>query len=155
MFIDEAYTLNGEGNDFGQEAIDTLLKEMEDNRDDLVVVVARYTEQIRKFIKSNPGLESRFNRYIDFEDYSAEELLDMFLYMSKKNQYIIDENDKIELLNYFNSINVAQFGNGRGVRNLFERIITYQANNINYGSINDMGNISILTADDVRGVLNQ
>lgn len=155
LFIDEAYTLLGEGNDFGQEAIDTLLKEMEDNRDNLVVIIAGYTEELEKFINSNPGLESRFNRYIDFEDYSAEELLDMFLYMSKKNQYNIDETAKNELLTYFNSIDVAQFGNGRGVRNLFEKIITYQANNIDYSSINDTGDISLLTSNDVRGVLNQ
>ena len=73
--IDEAYTLVGEGNDFGAEAIATLLKRMEDDRNRLVVILAGYTNEIKEFIESNPGLQSRFNRYIQFEDYNADELV--------------------------------------------------------------------------------
>lgn len=79
LFIDEAYALNGKSeNDFGQEAIDTVLKAMEDHRDDLVVIVAGYTDLMDKFIHSNPGLESRFNRFLLFEDYTADEMVQIF-----------------------------------------------------------------------------
>ncbi len=85
LFIDEAYALNGKSeNDFGQEAIDTILKAMEDHRDDLVVIVAGYTDLMEKFIHSNPGLESRFNRFLLFEDYSPDEMLAIFRMQCKR-----------------------------------------------------------------------
>lgn len=85
LFIDEAYALNGKSeNDFGQEAIDTLLKAMEDHRDDLVVIVAGYDGLMETFVHSNPGLESRFNRYLHFDDYSVEELVRIFERNAKK-----------------------------------------------------------------------
>ena len=91
LFIDEAYALNGGGaNDFGQEAIDTLLKAMEDHRDDLVVIVAGYDGLMERFIHSNPGLESRFNRFLHFADYTEEELLDIFRMQCKKGCYTLD-----------------------------------------------------------------
>ena len=85
LFIDEAYALNGKSeNDFGQEAIDTILKAMEDHRDDLVVIVAGYTELMDRFIHSNPGLESRFNRFLMFEDYTPEQMVTIFKMQCKK-----------------------------------------------------------------------
>lgn len=93
LFIDEAYSLfvDKSENDFGREAIETLLKEMEDHRDDFVVIVAGYNEPMKKFINSNPGLKSRFNKYVHFPDYTGKELLDIFMLLMKKNQYIVQD----------------------------------------------------------------
>ena len=92
LFIDEAYALNGKSeNDFGQEAIDTLLKAMEDHRDDLVIIVAGYDGLMETFVHSNPGLESRFNRYLHFDDYSVEELVRIFDCNAKNGCYKLDE----------------------------------------------------------------
>ncbi len=128
LFIDEAYTLTyGKGeNDFGQEAIDTLLKAMEDNRDDFVVIVAGYSKEMSVFIKSNPGLESRFNKYIEFEDYTADELVEIFRLICKNDgKYIHEECD--EYLNQcFKEIvanKPSNFANGRTVRNYYEKVI--------------------------------
>ena len=100
LFIDEAYTLAKEGNDFGQEAIDTILKAMEDNRKDLVVIVAGYTNLMENFINSNPGLKSRFNKYIEFKDYSAEELIEIFDMQCRKYNYTFstEERETIEVV---------------------------------------------------------
>ncbi len=133
FFIDEAYTLAKEGNDFGQEAIDTLLKEMEDNRDDLIVIVAGYPHKMEKFIDSNPGLRSRFNNYMYFEDYTANELLEIFFSMCEGNNYRIDENCIEMLKTYFSNIynnRDSSFANGRTVRNYFEKVLKNQANRI-------------------------
>ena len=131
LFIDEAYTLsNGGDNDFGQEAIDTLLKAMEDRRDDLVVIVAGYDDLMDEFVHSNPGLESRFNRYIHFRDYTAEQLLDIFEGLCKKNQYKLSEEAKKVLIDHLATVNVGEIGNGRGVRNIFEKVVTQQARRV-------------------------
>ena len=98
LFIDEAYTLaKGSENDFGQEAIDTLLKRMEDDRDRLVVIVAGYTKEIKAFIDSNPGLSSRFNRYINFPDYTKTELTEIFKRLASKYHYTISNDAEQEL----------------------------------------------------------
>ena len=131
LFIDEAYALNGRGdNDFGQEAIDTLLKAMEDHRDDLVVIVAGYDELMDGFIHSNPGLESRFNRFLHFDDYTTEELLDIFKMRCEKNGYTLDEAAEAAVRKRIEEENGPSFGNGRGVRNLFERALVAQANRL-------------------------
>jgi SpoVK/Ycf46/Vps4 family AAA+-type ATPase len=132
LFIDEAYTLAPEGitNDFGQEAIDTLLKAMEDHRDDFIVIVAGYPQLMAHFIDSNPGLKSRFNKYIYFEDYSAEELREIFLLMCKNNQYIVSDDLSEILLPYFENIvsnKPDNFANAREVRNLFEKTVQKQS----------------------------
>ena len=132
LFIDEAYALNGKSeNDFGQEAIDTILKAMEDHRDDLVVIVAGYTELMDRFIHSNPGLESRFNRFLMFEDYTLEQMVAIFKMQCKKGCYVLAEGTE-ELVRDFISEESADdsFGNARGVRNLFEHILVAQNNRL-------------------------
>jgi len=134
LFIDEAYALNGKSeNDFGQEAIDTILKAMEDHRDDLVVIVAGYDELMDKFIHSNPGLESRFNRYLHFDDYTTDEMVDIFKLQCKKGSYQLAEGAEEEIREFIDEANDAggiTFGNARGVRNIFEQILTEQANRL-------------------------
>jgi SpoVK/Ycf46/Vps4 family AAA+-type ATPase len=134
LFIDEAYSLIKGGNeDYGSEAIATLLKRMEDDRDRLVVILAGYTNEMEDFINSNPGLRSRFNRYIHFEDYSAEELYEIFCLQMKKNEYTMTEDNCNLLKKYFVDIvnnKPKDFGNARFVRNLFERAVQNQANRL-------------------------
>lgn len=134
LFIDEAYTLaeGGQG-DFGQEAINTLLKRMEDDRNRLVVILAGYSNEIQHFIDSNPGLQSRFNRYIHFDDYSYEELLRIFIFNLSKNDFKITR----DAFNAVGSIireqianKDSKFGNARYIRNMFETVIMKQANRL-------------------------
>lgn len=134
LFIDEAYSLSSfesTPNDFGREAIDTLVKGMEDYRDDLVVIVAGYVDEMKKFINMNPGLRSRFNKYINFANFSAEEMLDIFRCQCEKNQFILSGEAECAALEYFkfNQDN-STFGNARGVRNFFERVVEAQATRI-------------------------
>ncbi len=137
LFIDEAYTLappGASGADYGREAIDTLLKEMEDNRAALVVIVAGYQENMQAFIDSNPGLSSLFNHYIHFEDYTPEEMLEIFEGLCKKEKYEPEEAALDRLRVLFSSVDQKSFGNGRGVRNVFERIKLAQAVRISKGT---------------------
>ena len=134
LFIDEAYSLSSGGeNDFGREAIETLLKAMEDHREDLVVIAAGYTEPMERFLASNPGLESRFNKYITFPDYNGEELNAIFLGLCRKNGYELDEETAAFAGEYFNSLYEGRdenFGNGRDVRNHFEAMVIRQADRV-------------------------
>ena len=152
LFIDEAYTLaKGSENDFGQEAIDTLLKRMEDDRDRLVVIVAGYTNEIKTFIESNPGLSSRFNRYINFPDYSKAELVEIFKRLASKYHYTLSDQAELALsalLEKALSKESNHFGNGRYVRNLFEKVIERQANRLAKEDLNSV-NINELTSDDI------
>lgn len=135
LFIDEAYTLSsskGES-DYGQESIDTILKAMEDNRDDLIVIVAGYPDLMKEFLQSNPGLQSRFNKFISFEDYNPEELYGIFKLMCDENNLILDDKADEFVKTYFVDIynnRGDNFANGREVRNLFENVLTSQANRI-------------------------
>ena len=134
LFIDEAYSLVGGGeSDYGKEAIATLLKRMEDDRDRLVVILAGYTKDMKQFIDSNPGLQSRFNRYIEFPDYTAEELYQIFALNLKKYDYHITDDAKAALQHFFEDAVAhkdANFGNGRFVRNTFEKVLENQANRL-------------------------
>lgn len=135
LFIDEAYTLKpeGVGNDFGQEAIDCLLKRMEDERERLVVIVAGYTEEMQQFIESNPGLKSRFNRYFYFKDYEPAELGEIFRRLVDKRGYKITPSafERVQgLLERLFEDRDRSFGNGRLVRNIFEQLVQHQANRI-------------------------
>lgn len=135
LFIDEAYaiTQSESGNDYGAEAVATLLKRMEDDRDRLVVIVAGYTNEMKKFIDANPGLQSRFNRYIHFPDYSSDDLYKIFRKYLKKNEYTITQQAAAylkERLDYAVEHKDRNFGNARFVRNVFEKTIQAQANRI-------------------------
>ena len=134
LFIDEAYSLaSGGENDFGREAIETILKEMEDHRDELIVVVAGYDGPMEKFINSNPGLQSRFNKYFYFPDYNGEQLLYIFKGQCKKNGYALTEEAEAEAKAMFEELyenRGENFGNGRDVRNIFEDTVVRQSNRV-------------------------
>lgn len=153
LFIDEAYTLDKGGNDFGQEAIDTLLKGMEDYRDDLVVIVAGYDDLMNKFIGSNPGLASRFPNYLNFNDYDGKELFNIFERMCHKGQYVLTTDAENLSLKYFNDYyenRGTNFGNARDVRNIFEKMETLHAKRINIlGDAVTRADITTITAEDL------
>ena len=134
LFIDEAYSLLGGGEeDYGKEAVATLLKRMEDDRKRLVVILAGYTNEMKAFIDSNPGLQSRFSRYIEFPDYNADELYQIFLKRLKEFDYTITPEAAVALKAYFGEAVAhkdANFGNARFVRNVFERTLQRQANRL-------------------------
>ena len=135
LFIDEAYALtqNLSGNDYGAEAVNTLIKRMEDYRDDLAIVVAGYTEPMQIFIESNPGLRSRFNRFFHFKHFTPAELFQIFESYCKKSDFIVSEEAKEKLTDTFELLYSQKdegFGNARVVRNLFEKCIQNQANRI-------------------------
>lgn len=155
LFIDEAYSLVGGENDFGSEAIATLLKRMEDDRDRLVVILAGYTNEIREFIDSNPGLQSRFNRYIHFDDYSVDELTEIFKLNLKKSRYKIKRDAFDELRNDIEKavyLKDRHFGNARYVRNLFEKVVQNQADRLAKKDSIDNDELSIITIDDIKNL---
>ncbi len=135
LFIDEAYALASQDNpnDFGREAIEVLLKGMEDHRDDLIVIVAGYTDLMGDFIHANPGLESRFNKYFYFEDYDGAQLVEIFRAVCKKNGYTLDEETDRAAAEAFQLMydrRDENFGNARDVRNVFEAAVARQANRV-------------------------
>lgn len=155
LFIDEAYSLvQGGSNDYGLEAIATLLKRMEDDRDRLVVILAGYGDEMKEFIDSNPGLESRFNRYIHFEDYSADELHKIFNLNVAKHEYILSPEANERVLNVLKN-DVANkdenFGNARHVRNIFEKTLENQATRLSEISSDslDRQKLQEITAEDI------
>ena len=156
LFIDEAYSLvpeGGNGQDYGQEAIATLLKRMEDYRDRLVVIIAGYKDEMQRFIDSNPGLQSRFNRYIDFPDYTSIELADIFKMYMKKNQYTLaaDADEYLEKqFEYAVNHKDRNFGNARYARNVFEKSIQQQANRLAGQANLNKEQLMELTVDDLR-----
>ena len=156
LFIDEAHSLvpeGGAGNDYGQEAISTILKRMEDYRDRLVVIVAGYKNEMQRFIDSNPGLQSRFNRYIDFPDYTGTELTDIFKMYMKKNQYTLSKETEAylkERFNYAVAHKDRNFGNARYARNVFEKSIQAQANRLAGEKNLDKDKLTELTIEDLK-----
>lgn len=132
LLIDEAYALNrGGDNDFGKEATDTLVKLIEDHRDDIAVIAAGYPDEMHAFIDSNPGLRSRFPRYIHFPDYSTDELLGIFESMCKKSSYTFSEGARDAAKAFFDAQTRDKgFGNGRIARNLFESAMAHQASRL-------------------------
>ena len=131
LFIDEAYQLNqGENDQYGSEAVATLLKRMEDSRGSMVVIIAGYSEEMKRFMDINSGLASRFNRTIEFPDYSAKELADVFRSMAKKAKYRLSDDVEHWLVPYVSMLTEKRdknFGNARWARNLFEKSVERQA----------------------------
>ena len=151
LFIDEAYALASYGdstNDFGPEAISTLLKCMEDNRDNLVVIVAGYPEKMRHFLRSNPGLESRFNKFILFEDYTPEELTDIFEHFCHTYEYQMSSDARHAVMDIFRRayrLRDEVFGNARFARNLFERSISRHAGRV--ATVEDVSDEMLFTLE--------
>jgi hypothetical protein len=155
LFIDEAYTLAGKDQDFGQEAIDTLLKFMEDNRDDLVVVVAGYPDKMAGFLDSNPGIRSRFTRFMNFQDYTPEELSNIFAGFCKEGGFTLSDGALAKARAIFDEQFIQRdktFGNARFARNLFEQCLVRHARRITkVDNITDRM-LTLLDDDDVEWV---
>jgi Holliday junction resolvasome RuvABC ATP-dependent DNA helicase subunit/nitrous oxidase accessory protein NosD len=157
LFIDEAYTLTnqskGSGPDFGQEAVETLMKLMEDHRDEIVVIVAGYSAQMDQFLASNPGMASRFARTVEFPNYSPDELVTIVKGLCSKHFYELTD-DALEALNrYFEDVpKGATFGNGRVARQVFEEMISRQASRLAAEPPQSDNDLSVLTGADVLTV---
>jgi len=152
LFIDEAYSLAKDGEDFGQEAIETLLKRMEDNRDRLIVIVAGYPDEMERFIHSNPGFQSRFSRFVAFPDYSAVELCRIFGQMCRNNGLILSPGLKEKVIHHFGALvdeGAPNFGNARLVRNCFDAVTNAQASRLAAKAEVDAQALSLLEADDL------
>ncbi len=157
LFIDEAYALaNDKEDSYGKEAIETILKAMEDHRDELVVIVAGYDDLMHKFIESNPGLRSRFNKYFHFPDYEGEELMKILQRYCDTNGYKLSEESapmlKQELDEMFFNRN-EHFGNARTIRNLFEHAINHQADRLSTDEDITDDELMELTLEDVKAAL--
>lgn len=154
LFIDEAYSIteNDHSDSYGRECLTELTKALEDYREDLVVIVAGYTEPMQKFFDSNPGLKSRFNTFIEFEDYSSEELLAIIESMCSKEDYIMSNETQKILTEKFNSIvdiKEKQFANGRFVRNIFEDMIMNHARRLSSKTNPSLRDLKELIISDV------
>lgn len=154
LLIDEAYALaRGGENDFGLEAIDTLVKFMEDHRDDIAIVAAGYPTEMTDFVNSNPGLKSRFTRTIGFADYTEDELVRIFLQLGERNQYQLSDDALLRVRHFIAAEpRTRGFGNARYVRNLFETAIAHQA--VRLAPLTDPSDeqLTTLTADDIAPV---
>ncbi len=151
LFVDEAYALTAgkDKHDFGYEAVDTLLVEMENHRDDLAVIVAGYPEPMKEFLGSNPGLKSRFNKFIDFPDYVPEELMAIFEGMVSKNGYRLSQQAKEKAQIIFQTLYAQRdenFANGRTVRNFFEKVMIHQANRL--ATLDDLSDEQLETLEE-------
>ena len=153
LFIDEAYSLAGRGaEDFGSEAIETLLKRMEDDRDRLIVIVAGYNEPMKQFIASNPGLESRFTNYLNFPDYKPEELLEIFHRMAAQSGLVCAPETEKKVLAICANLHAArneQFGNAREMRNLFEAAVRNQSTRLVASGQCDRDALTTLLPEDL------
>ena len=155
LFIDEAYSLTqrgmADGDAYGEEAISTLLKLMEDHRDDLIVIVAGYTEPMQKFIRSNPGLQSRFNKFLHFDDYSPAELTEIFRHFAASGDYTLHPATELKLTNVFTALYAKRdetFGNARLARNLFEKAINAHANRmVSAGAVDEASLVTLYPED--------
>lgn len=157
LFVDEAYALapeGGSGQDFGRQAVDALVKAMEDHREELVVIVAGYTEPMGRFLESNPGLRSRFTRKIHFSDYSPEDMVDIFDRMLGKDEYHLEDAARAKAYRLFREMHAARdesFGNARDVRNVYEAAITSQMDRVSVLEEPTDEMLSTILATDIPG----
>ena len=153
LFIDEAYTLSQGGeNDFGQEAIDTLVKMMDDNRDRLVVILAGYSDDMKNFLKKNAGLYSRFANIIEFPDYSTDELMQIAEGIYSEQGYVLTDLGKAALREKIDTAKADKhFGNGRYVRNIFERSLNNQALRLSNEPEFTREALTVITENDIKG----
>ena len=156
LFIDDAYRLTQDERDlYGQEAVDTLLTEMENHRDDLIVIVAGYEQEMTKFLQANAGLRSRFNKYLHFEDYSPDELSAIFKYFAEQSDYKLTQATELKLDNLFSSLyqkRAKDFGNARDVRNIFQKAVRNHANRISLSHSQDEQSLTTLHPEDIPTV---
>ncbi|MBI5529395.1 MAG: AAA family ATPase [Deltaproteobacteria bacterium] len=155
LFIDEAYSLvRSGGEDYGRESIETLLKRMEDDRDRLVVIVAGYNAEMRTFVESNPGLKSRFTTFVEFPDYTTQDLCRIFMAMAKRDQYTVAPDLKEKILLHFGVLwerRDSGFGNARLVRNTFDSVVAVQNTRlVERGLLDDKNAMSLLVESDLR-----
>ncbi len=158
LFIDEAYslTVNRGATDYGFEAVDTLLKFMEDNRDDLIVIVAGYPKPMEEFLNSNPGLKSRFNKYLHFEDYTPEELIGILKLNAKKADLVLSEEAEKFAMEFFAKRcenRPENYANGRDVRNFFEKALINQANRLATLETIEDSQLTTLEVEDFNTIL--
>ena len=160
LFIDEAYSIteNDHSDSYGRECLTELTKALEDYRENLVVIVAGYTEPMNKFFESNPGLKSRFNIFIEFDDYSPNELYKILISMCKSNDYRLDEEAKKIIRLYFEQQSLAKdenFANGRLVRNLYDDLVMNHAKRV-INTVNpDSAELSTIRAEDLTFVIDE
>lgn len=158
LFIDEAYSIteNDHSDSYGRECLTTLTKALEDYREDLVVIVAGYTEPMKQFFESNPGLKSRFNTFIEFDDYNANELLNIILHMSNQEDYVLTDKAQETLLQLFSKAveqaSEKDFANGRFVRNIFETMIINQARRLFKVKSPSLQDLKELSENDIPGL---
>jgi len=156
LFIDEAYSLIGDTNDYGKIAIDTVLKRMDDDRQRLIVIAAGYTKEMDEFVDTNPGLRDRFTQHFVFKDFSATELFDIFMLLATKQKYTLSEDASASLRQYFEDLigtSPINYGNGRAVRNLFELVVRIQSNRLtNFDSIS-LEEMTLITNKDIENAL--
>ncbi len=153
LFIDEAYSLSQKDSDsFGQEAIDTILKGMEDHRNNLVVIVAGYKDEMAVFLESNPGLRSRFKNFLHFDDFANNELLGIFKLLCKSNKIKLSKDAEVKLKHKIDSMlsaEIRNFGNARAMRNLFEDALSNQAIRATSDNIIEAHEVGEFTSDDI------
>ena len=160
LFIDEAYSIteNDHSDSYGRECLTELTKALEDFRNDLVVIVAGYTEPMNRFFESNPGLKSRFNTFIVFDDYTPDELYKILLSMCKSNDYMLDDEVQTEVYSYFESQVKSEykaFSNGRLVRNIYDDLVMNHARRvINLMDPSEL-ELSLIKKDDFRFLIDE
>ncbi len=158
LFIDEAYTLSRKGSEYGQEAIDTLLKRMEDYKGEFIVIVAGYPKEMQEFLSTNPGLESRFTNVFTFEDYEPRQLLEITNRIAESNGYFLDEGSLQLLLELFNDLYTNRdknFGNARLARNILYKAIEHQENRIANLDSHADEDLTTIIMEDVELIYNE